>query len=390
MSVIPVISNGTSIGTSLIMPPPALSALTFTLSQLVGSMARAAAISKALPIVVNGLTLAFDGLLNSLVDTSHTDLTFLTDIEDLADNMRTAFSGFFGAGMADLYMNQLGYAFRCNGREMVARGTVFDFAYDGGPVGGSNIVAAEAKGTLAAGANLAAIQAKARNGYTNQVAPHLGLTVKGATIAHGYAICAGSQLKSTVCCEMHVEETMTATAAGSGTAAQSFPSSTVAGSGGGGTRFRQPNAHLTLRNYRDVFRLLGEGGILGVIEAGLRDDWQSARRAGPTQLDLVSWRGEDYVVARNAPVSQNARGPLFGLRREVAERILTGLSGCVRSGGIPNRFPTEIPVRAPDVARELRIADGGAEFPDGLAYFGFASRTYVGDGPTFYPEKGLS
>jgi hypothetical protein len=45
MSAIPVISSRTAGGTSLVKPPAALSSISFTLPQLAGSMARAAAMS---------------------------------------------------------------------------------------------------------------------------------------------------------------------------------------------------------------------------------------------------------------------------------------------------------------------------------------------------------
>src|SRR3569833_3063663 len=146
--------------------PPRLSRpFTFTRPQLIGSFARAAALSHSSPAVLQGLTQAFDELLKTLVDPGPTELTFRTDVESLSDNLRVAFSGFLGAAIADLLMMQLGYAFRCNGRELLKQGRIFDLAYDSGSLVAGDIVAVEAKGRLRSTATPALVRLATVQGY---------------------------------------------------------------------------------------------------------------------------------------------------------------------------------------------------------------------------------
>jgi hypothetical protein len=360
MSDIPAISTDTTVqtGTCLITLPPLPGKMTFTPGQLAGCMARAAATSAASPGVVAGFSLAFSEMLNTLIDTGYSDLTFLTDIEDLADSMRTAFSGSFGAGMADLYMSQLGYVFRCNGRELLGRGVVFDLAYDATSSAGNHIVAVEAKGSIQSGADLVAVRASAKRGYSAQVLPHLGAVVKHATVVHGYAIGSGSQLKRGVCCDMHVQETK-------------WSSGAQGGSPGVPPATQRPNANVAIRNYRDVFRLLNSGGILDAIDGALSGDWQRATAVRSQHLPVVMWRGDNYVGAQSmATTHGHVLVQFFGLQVDAANSFLSGLSACIRDQRIAERFPAEIPVRPLDTAKEFSLQDGGAEFPDGLAYFG--------------------
>lgn len=382
MSNIPSISTASSpqSGQALFVPPVLPTSLTFTLPQLAGSMARAAATSAVPPPVLSGFAQAFTAMLNTLVEPQYSDLTFLTDIEDLADSMRTAFSGAFGAGMADLYMGHLGYTFRCNGRELAATGRVFDLAYDLGSPGGAVLVAAvEAKGSIRGGATLAAIRNDAQGGYSNQVAPHLGNTLKGVTVAHGYAVGTGSQIKRGVCCEMHVQETKwTSVVAGATPPPGALPvpvpaPSPIPNGGGGGPPpivTQRPHARVAIANYRDAFRLLGTYEVLRVLNLTLREDWKSIGNLKPVYLERVEWRGSDYVVApKNSDGGRRGGRPLFGLREDVAIAVLGGVSAIVRDGKMPVQAP-EIPTRPLTLVQELLLRDGGAEFPDGLAYFG--------------------
>lgn len=262
-------------------------------------------------------------------------------------------------------MTQLGYAFRCNGRKLVPVGTVFDLAYDGGPVRSNEVVAAEAKGSLRSGATANAVKTITQAGYTAQVEPHIGQTYLGATVLHGYAIGTGSELKTGVACHMHVEETAWVQAS----AGVSAPS----GSGGSGiSGTRQPNATLAIENYRAVFRLLGQGGILGALDAVLARRWPLATSIAQQTLLVVNWRSNRYVTGGSviAHPGVAAFQRLFGLRLDVAAQFLDGLSSCIANQDLPRRFPLELVVRQLDTPLELHLGDGGTEFPDGLTYFG--------------------
>jgi len=342
-------------------------------------MARAAALSKAPPAVVAALSRAYMEMLNGFVDAAHSDLTFLTDIEDLSDNLRTGFSGFFGAGMLDLYLSQLGYIFHCNGRELIPKGKVFDLAYDASTGTTGQLIAAEAKGSIQGGATLAAIRSDAQAGYNSQITPHLGTTVHGATIVHGYAIGTGSQLKRGVCCEMHVQESSWVTGT-AGSAPPTKPTTPV--SAAPPPTFQRPVGVVAVRHYRDVFRLLGTADLVGAIESALHADWSFFKPSPVYTLGLTQWRGNQYAVAPQA-----GEAIRFGLRLDVAMSFLTGIAACIRDRRIPARFP-EIPTRPEFAWGELLVQDGGAEFPDGLAYFGRSQPAMESARLVWNPEVG--
>lgn len=60
----------------------------------------------------------------------------------------------------------------------------------------------------------------------------------------------------------------------------------------------------------------------------------------------------------------------LGLRLDVAQPFFSAVVQMLERRTVPRLFPMELPVRPIDVQRELSWDDGGAEYPDGLAYFG--------------------
>lgn len=361
-------------------PPRFKRPLTFTHAQLVGSFARAAALSHTSPTVIQGLTQAFDHLLTTLVEPGTTDLTLKTDVESLSDSLRVAFSGFLGAAVADLLMMQLGYALRCNGRELLKTGPIFDLAYDSGPLAGSDIVAVEAKGRLRSTATLSLVSKAAEKGYRLQVEPFLGGTMQGGQVVHGYSIGTGSQLKQGVACHMHVEETGPYSFRPPAPAAPTLRPVP-----------RAANGAVVLGNFRAVTRLLGGGGILEAIDAGLRGEWQPKRRIPDQYLSYVSWQNQDYMTilpARDDPQIIQDFQSSFGVRLDAAERFLNGLSQCIRQQDLPDRFPLELLVRPFETALGTLTASGGAEFADGLTYFGRAVPASA-DAFMWSPDRGV-
>lgn len=350
-------------------PGPSLPAsLTFTVPLLAGSLARAMALSTANAATISTLTQGFHHLLDGLIDPAQTDLAFVQDIETLGDSLRTAFSGFLGAGIADLYMLQLGHAFRCNGRELYRKkGKIFDFAYDSGPVIGNDVVAVEAKGLVRRGATKDATEKATKKGYDTQIDQHLGKTLSGAKVVRGYAIGIGCMLKKRATGHLHVQETEWSTA-GAGPISP-LPSRRV-GTGGG----RQVRNQLALRNFGAIFRLMGNGGILGAIDAALNGRLNpEAFFSGRQRLTRVSWRNRDYFATiPDAALSdsQQAFHASFGVRCDAADTFFRGLQQRKVRDARQDNFPFELRVNPLDISREIHMHDRGAEFPDGLAYFG--------------------
>ena len=342
--------------------PPRLSRpFTFTRPQLIGSFARAAALSHSSPAVLQGLTQAFDELLKTLVDPGPTELTFRTDVESLSDNLRVAFSGFLGAAIADLLMMQLGYAFRCNGRELLKQGRIFDLAYDSGSLVAGDIVAVEAKGRLRSTATPALVRQATVQGYDKQVKGFLGKTLRGGRVVHGYGIGTGSQLKQGAASHAHVEESGPHRFQG----APAPPSP--------GTTPRAANGMVVLGNFRAITRLMGGGGILEAIDAGLRGDWGVTSRIGSQTLAIAQWQNKEYLII--PPIPDYPRSiqdfqSLFGLRLDAAFQFLGGLTRCIQQRNLPERFPVELLVRPSETAIGTLVSSPGAEFTDGLTYFG--------------------
>jgi hypothetical protein len=275
------------------------------------------ALSTANPAIISTLTQGFHHLLHGLVDHAQTDLSFVQGIEDLGDSLRTAFSGFLGSAIADLYMLKIGHAFRCNGRELYRKeGKVFDFAYNfAPPVRGIDIVAVEAKGLIRHGATPTATKKAARNGYDAQIEPHLGTTMSGATVSRGYAIGFGRALKTGAVSHLHVEETWWPS--GGLTPTSSSPLGVPPS--GGRRLVRTP---LAICNFRSIFRLMSNQGILGAIDAALEGRQQADTLAvGRKQLVTVSWRNKEYFVSApdgGLPGTQQAFHAFFGVRCDAA------------------------------------------------------------------------
>lgn len=102
---------------------------------------------------------------------------------------------------------------------------------------------------------------------------------------------------------------------------------------------------------------------------------------------MVTWRGSEYVVVAAGVAVTGTEA--FGLRLDVATAFLDGMTECIVNGTIPAMFPRELPVRALDGSLEPGRRDGGAEFPDGLAYFGTQPPVSAHRDLAWYPEKGV-
>lgn len=391
------ISNGQSarpMGAPAFTAPQPLLTLQFIVPQLAGSIGRVTALTKASPGLIAALTIGAEELLNALVDQSKAQLTFLADVEALADAARTTFSGNLGAGATDLYLSTLGYAFRCNGRELIAPpAKVFDFAYDGPPTAGQGIVAAEAKGSIQQSNTPATIKTTAANGYAGQVASYVGQALNQSTVLHGYAVAIGGP-PTRLPVHMHVQETGTIVTPSAGNAPPT--SLHLGGSRPKPPTLYQPNARVALGNYRAVFRLMNAGGIVAAIDAALQGLPFDPSVVLP-DFEVVQWRGDEYIASTVPSGVRPSRtagfSASFGLRLDVAQAFFAGLSTLLRRPIMPLAFPMELPVREIDLQREVTLDDGGAEFPDGLAYFGHyyeAGETSGSWNPSYPPLSTLN
>lgn len=174
-------------------PPIAGTILIFGPTALAASIARTATLRDAPPEM---LARWGDSALREvewLVDDG-TTFALSQYVHSLADAERTSFAGRIGAGVTDLLMNALGYAWRdnasCLSRSLAPHA---DFIYADGAVSGHGVVLAEARGSFAADVTSAGISRRAKDKYLRQVKPHLAAVSPHGKVIHGYSIAFASR-----------------------------------------------------------------------------------------------------------------------------------------------------------------------------------------------------
>ena len=122
------------------------------------------------------------------------DFALTNNLASLIDSERSAFAGRVGAGITDLYMNALGYAWRDNAVCLASSlGPHGDFLYHGGPSSAHGVVLAEARGSFETKASDARMAYEAQRKYLRQVRPHIGAMSPHGQVIHGYAVAFGSR-----------------------------------------------------------------------------------------------------------------------------------------------------------------------------------------------------
>ena len=173
--------------------PPLAPQIQFSPTALAAAMARTATLRNAPPEL---LTHIRDSALSEarilIAEGAGFELSPL--LADLADSERTHFASRIGAGVTDLYMNALGYAWRDNAACLSsALKPHADFLYHGGNSLGHGVVLAEARGSFAAKVSDTGMAAAAERKYLRQVRPYIGATSPHGPVIHGYSIAFGSQ-----------------------------------------------------------------------------------------------------------------------------------------------------------------------------------------------------
>lgn len=193
------------------------------------------------------------------------------ELTALADAERSAFAGRVGAGITDLLMNALGYAWRDNATCLSSSlDPHADFIYSGGAVSGRGVVLAEAHGSFAQSVSDSRISGEARRKYLRQVKPHIGGSCVHGRVIHGYSVAFGSH-PAAHGTYLHVSETNISKKR-KNIAAVAAPSPAVA----------PITTSLALASHRSNFLLMGASRIVGWIDwlrgAGERprDDFNAA------------------------------------------------------------------------------------------------------------------
>jgi hypothetical protein len=173
--------------------PGATPILTFGPIALAAAVARTATTRDAPAALLDGLQGSALAQLECLIaDGPVFELS--SHLDYLADTERTLFAARVGAGITDLYMNALGYAWRANAACLSkSLDPHADFIYDGGNASGHGVVLAEAHGSFAANTTGKSIAAQAKRKYARQVSPYIAQGSLYGKVVHGYSIAFGSK-----------------------------------------------------------------------------------------------------------------------------------------------------------------------------------------------------
>lgn len=190
---------------SKFVPPDLDLCLSFGPTALAGSIARTSALKNVPLNILDRLSENALNLCGCLIDESSPSL-IAPNIKYLADADRISFAGCVGAGITDLLMNELGYAWRDNA-ENLWTGPHPDFIYGGGAAGKLGVVAAEAHGSFAKSVNNNYIKKKSQDKYCRQVERNLNKNyTTNERVIHGYSIAYGAS-PTTREVSLHVSET---------------------------------------------------------------------------------------------------------------------------------------------------------------------------------------
>ncbi|MDP2411477.1 MAG: hypothetical protein Q8M26_14480 [Pseudolabrys sp.] len=338
------------------------------------------------------------------------------DLTALADAERPAFAGRVGAGVTDLVMNALGYAWRDNATCLSSSlDPHADFIYGGGAVSGHGVVLAEAHGSFAQAVTDGRISGEARRKYLRQVKPHIGSSCLHGKVIHGYSVAFGSN-PTAHDTYLHIAETKISKGRKMAppVAAPPPPPPIV-----------PVTTSLALASHRSNFLLMGAYRIVEWIDwlrgAGERPDddfiapfvivelagrrfWVSMETLLPYVRPWLfpdegsgpwpPWHWEDFELWR-----RRYGGPhnVFAMEEWAAKSFLLALSGLIGGGGEQVPPAIELPVIEPFGLFEEPIRDDRegvirypvAQFRDGLALLAALPRLDRPASRVWSPRQGI-
>lgn len=401
--------------------PPAQPALSFNSTALAAAIARTATTWDGAPVEL------LDGLQKSALIELETLLqdgsafALKSHFKFLADTAGSQFAAKIGAGIAHLYMDALGYAWRANAICLSSSlDPHADFIYEGGNASGHGVVLAEAHGSFAKDASAAKIANAAKRKYIKQVKPFVAKSSPFGEIIHGYSIAFGS--KPTVAGSFLAVSETRIPKPRKRTPPTSAPQGGVIPEGTPGP--------MVLATHRSNFLLMGAPEVTNWIDwirlpdspAPERDDVPFLRfgYAGRTYLAAPpwllrlgdpSWWIEDFFhhpewwrLARRARLSPSRHlGSDFGwfaIEEKAGSEFLNALSNAIRDRGVGlparMRLPTVEPTGFALSTRD-RIAGVDADEPyqyalfrDGLALLREPFRGRLRDVVVWSPDGGMA
>ena len=382
--------------------PPSLNlSLIFSPTALAGSIARTSALKNVPQDVLDCLTENALNLCECLIDGNSRSLV-TSNVQHLADAERASFAGCVGAGITDLLMNAIHYAWRDNA-ECLSPGPHPDFIYSGGAAGNLGVVVAEAHGSFSRSAINNYIRRKAQEKYRRQVRPNLEMYTPHGKVIHGYSIAFGSN-PGTQGVFLHISETeVKKQAVRANSSKQSDEPE----------RFQPVSTSLALAAHRSNFALMKADGVVSWI------DWLRGKDVygyevpfpgpGPAiQFLEFSHAGRDFLYSKGSQLryfrlrNRYEFVTMFAMEKQCGKQFLNELSGIIRSRErisleempkyleLPKMEPLGFGIESKEGPAANRETDKlFAMYGDGLAVFGGQFNRERGKILVWHPTKGV-
>jgi hypothetical protein len=188
MVVDPVTRHAVAGAVPAFMPPPVPTSIHFSPGELALSVARNLALRATSRRLLEALGASAVELIRALLEPDMDELQVCSTVSKLGDAAQNHFSHDLAVGVAGLLMEDMGYAWRANGKEVLrGKGRKPDYVWSRGKSG--EAVVSEVKGATARKATKMALNRRTEKGFEEQALPWLGKRTTGRTrIKWGYGI----------------------------------------------------------------------------------------------------------------------------------------------------------------------------------------------------------
>lgn len=366
------------------VPPDLNISLTVRPTALAGAIARTSALKNVPQDISDRLTENALNLCRCLIDENSPSLV-TSNIKYLADADKISFAGCVGAGITDLLMNTLDYAWRDNA-EKLSTGSRPDFIYGGGNAQKLGVVIAEAHGSFSKSVTETYIRNRSEEKYCKQVHTNLEeMYTANEKVIHGYSIAYGAN-PITHNVALHVSET---------DIRKPKQIATSSSQSENPDQIQTVPVSLALATHRANFSLMGANYIVDWI------DWLRGEDASQYPVDrppllrrrirfrAFSYAGRKYLyvptVARRSPwpYYRFAFANIFAMEMDCAREFLNQLGNLINrkldapEEELPRRFelphmkPVGFGIEPEDETTASKEMDSlFAMYRDGLAVFG--------------------
>ncbi|MFG1342931.1 hypothetical protein [Xanthobacter autotrophicus] len=292
-------------------------------------------------------------LLQQHVDDLKSDFAIEPSADTMKDFVKSYFAGTVAQGLAYLTMIQDGYIWTDHFENLAGaggKGKKPDFVFAGHGTGAALM---EAKGSRSAA--LTAFDSTVAQGYDQQIDPHLGRSIGGVTVTHGY--CIGSHLQSTTKAELRIHHTATPVMPASGTDDPEGAVATISA--------------IQRGNYATALTLV-HGAEVGMA-------FRNGETPRRVEFLRFSWRGRMWLTSRI--IRPDGTQFLIDDRSDAIFRLPQPYTFAIEEGTARIAFAyflgdgdayswADLPFIRPEVIDPTGDGEEGAIFPDGFAVIG--------------------